>query len=171
MTSHWVLRAPLHVHRPCTFLCAPVQHRCRLCDAPAQQGHLGRHVRDRCCAPDLLPRPSRRCSTWRAIVSSSSGQRATCPGLTSVYDRAESWASLVRMLEQFFLWRFLTRDGWWQAHPFSLSAALNGRWFRMTVKARGDHSSGLAALRPGTRSCWRARSATSRRAGGGVESS
>ena len=52
---------------------------------------------------------------------------------------------------QFFLWRFLTREGWWQAHPFSLSAAPNGRWLRMTAKSLGDHSGGLAGLRPGTK--------------------
>jgi len=52
---------------------------------------------------------------------------------------------------QFFMWRFLTREGWWQAHPFSLSAAPNGRWLRLTVKALGDHSAKVARLRPGTK--------------------
>jgi ferredoxin-NADP reductase len=52
---------------------------------------------------------------------------------------------------QFFMWRFLTREGWWQAHPFSLSAAPNGRWLRFTVKALGDHSALIGGLRPGTR--------------------
>jgi predicted ferric reductase len=52
---------------------------------------------------------------------------------------------------QFFLWRFLTRDRWWQAHPFSLSAPPNGRRLRITVKESGDFTSGLRALKPGTR--------------------
>ncbi|MFE1425281.1 ferric reductase-like transmembrane domain-containing protein [Streptomyces fungicidicus] len=52
---------------------------------------------------------------------------------------------------QFFLWRFLTRDRWWQAHPFSLSAAPDGRTLRLTVKAAGDGSAALRRLRPGTR--------------------
>ncbi len=52
---------------------------------------------------------------------------------------------------QFFLWRFLDRHRWWTAHPFSLSAAPDGRSLRITVKALGDHTARLADLRPGTR--------------------
>lgn len=52
---------------------------------------------------------------------------------------------------QFFLWRFLTRDRWWQANPFSLSAAPDGRSLRLTVKAVGDGSASLRHLRVGTR--------------------
>ncbi|MEU5111032.1 ferredoxin reductase family protein [Streptomyces longwoodensis] len=52
---------------------------------------------------------------------------------------------------QFFLWRFLTRDRWWQANPFSLSAAPDGTRLRLTVKAAGDGSAALRHLRPGTR--------------------
>jgi predicted ferric reductase len=51
---------------------------------------------------------------------------------------------------QFFLWRFLTRDGWWQAHPFSLSAAASPRELRITVKDVGDHTRALQHLKPGT---------------------
>src|SRR4029079_11855329 len=50
----------------------------------------------------------------------------------------------------YFVFRFLTRDGWWRGHPFSLSSAPNGDWLRITVKALGDDSAGLAALRAGT---------------------
>ncbi|MFE6288169.1 ferric reductase-like transmembrane domain-containing protein [Streptomyces sp. NPDC057877] len=52
---------------------------------------------------------------------------------------------------QFFLWRFLTKDRWWQANPYSLSAAPDGRTLRLTVKAAGDGSAALRDLRPGTR--------------------
>ena len=45
---------------------------------------------------------------------------------------------------QFFTWRFLTRDRWWEAHPFSLSAAPDGRRLRITVKGLGDYTSGAA---------------------------
>ena len=149
--SHLVLRTPLHLHRPRTFLRPPVQHRCRLCDAPAQPGHLGRHVRDRCCAPDRSTASSRPCSTWPRHRFVVVGTASEGPGLTSVYVSGRELEQAGCGAGQFFLWRFLTRDGWWQAHPFSLSAAPNGRWFRMTVKALGDHSSGLARLRPGTK--------------------
>jgi predicted ferric reductase len=72
-------------------------------------------------------------------------------GLTSVYVSGRRLEELDVEAGQFFLWRFLTREGWWQAHPFSLSAVPNGRWLRLTAKALGDHSAGLARLRPGTR--------------------
>ncbi|MBQ1090399.1 ferric reductase-like transmembrane domain-containing protein [Streptomyces sp. B93] len=52
---------------------------------------------------------------------------------------------------QFFLWRFLTKDRWWQANPYSLSAAPDGRTLRLTAKAAGDGSAALRHLRPGTR--------------------
>jgi ferredoxin-NADP reductase len=52
---------------------------------------------------------------------------------------------------QFLQWRFLRRGLWWQAHPYSLSAAPASRHLRITVKRLGDHSAALARLRPGTR--------------------
>jgi predicted ferric reductase len=52
---------------------------------------------------------------------------------------------------QFFRWRFLTAGGWWQSHPFSLSAVPTNDRLRVTVKALGDHSRDLQNLRPGTR--------------------
>ncbi len=51
---------------------------------------------------------------------------------------------------QFFLWRFLTRDGWWASHPFSLSAAPDGRSLRITIKDLGDFTSRAAAIPLGT---------------------
>jgi predicted ferric reductase len=52
---------------------------------------------------------------------------------------------------QFFLFRFLTRDRWWEAHPYSLSAAPDGRSLRITVKALGDSSATIGRVRRGTR--------------------
>lgn len=52
---------------------------------------------------------------------------------------------------QFFVWRFLDRKRWWKAHPFSLSAAPDGRSLRITVKALGDDSARIGEVRPGTR--------------------
>jgi predicted ferric reductase len=51
---------------------------------------------------------------------------------------------------QFFRWRFLTRDLWWAANPYSLSAAPAPGLLRITVKVAGRHSAALLALRPGT---------------------
>ena len=52
---------------------------------------------------------------------------------------------------QFFRWRFLTRDLWWAANPYSLSAAPRDDLLRITVKDLGEHSRSLRSLRPGTR--------------------
>ncbi len=43
---------------------------------------------------------------------------------------------------QFFVWRFLARGQWWQAHPYSLSAAPRGGSLRITVRALGRGSAG-----------------------------
>jgi predicted ferric reductase len=51
---------------------------------------------------------------------------------------------------QFFHWRFLTRQLWWQAHPYSLSALPQPPYMRVTVKGRGDQSRAIRDLRPGT---------------------
>ena len=52
---------------------------------------------------------------------------------------------------QFFRWRFLTRDLWWAANPYSLSAAPRRDLLRITVKITGDHSAALLNLRPRVR--------------------
>ena len=52
---------------------------------------------------------------------------------------------------QFFEWRFLAPGMWWQAHPFSISAAPRPPYLRLTVKGVGDFSSALRHLEPGTR--------------------
>jgi predicted ferric reductase len=52
---------------------------------------------------------------------------------------------------QFFIWRFPGHNPWWQANPFSLSAAPDGTSLRLTAKAAGTTSAGLRRLAPGTR--------------------
>jgi predicted ferric reductase len=73
------------------------------------------------------------------------------PGVVSVLLRGRRLDRLPVAGGQFFQWRFLRRGLWWQAHPYSLSAAPWGDELRITVKDLGDHSAGLGALRPGTR--------------------
>ncbi len=51
---------------------------------------------------------------------------------------------------QFFLWRFLAPGRWWESHPFSLSAAPDGRSLRITVKNAGDFTSRIGDIKPGT---------------------
>jgi predicted ferric reductase len=52
---------------------------------------------------------------------------------------------------QFFIWHFLGHNRWWQANPFSLSAAPTGDSLRLTAKAVGSTSAGLRDLPVGTR--------------------
>lgn len=52
---------------------------------------------------------------------------------------------------QFFIWRFLRYNRWWQANPFSLSAAPDGRYLRLTAKAVGSTSARLRTVPVGTR--------------------
>ena len=73
------------------------------------------------------------------------------PQVTSIYLVGHHLDKLPARAGQFFLWRFLTKDRWWEAHPYSLSAMPNGRTLRITVKALGEGSAAVFQLRPGTR--------------------
>lgn len=73
------------------------------------------------------------------------------PGVVSVYVTGRGLERLNAQAGQFFRWRFLSRGRWWEAHPFSLSAAPNERFLRLTAKGVGDHSTDLHDLPPGTR--------------------
>jgi ferredoxin-NADP reductase len=79
------------------------------------------------------------------------GVSAEGPDVFSVHLQGRRLDRLPIAGGQFLQWRFLTPGIWWQAHPYSLSAAPSRRHLRITVKALGDHSAALAALAPGTR--------------------
>ena len=68
----------------------------------------------------------------------------------SIYVDGKKLDKLPAQAGQFMRWRFLTRNGWWQSHPFSLSAAPNKEWLRLTVTVVGGHTSRLASMQPGT---------------------
>ena len=72
------------------------------------------------------------------------------PGFVSIEIEGVRLERLRARTGQFFTWRFLTRDRWWEAHPFSLSAAPDGRRLRITVKGVGDYTADLRAIPPGT---------------------
>ncbi|GAC1326609.1 MAG: ferredoxin reductase family protein [Mycobacteriales bacterium] len=77
--------------------------------------------------------------------------RPEAPGVVSVLVAGRHLDELAAEPGQFLRWRFLTRDGWWQSHPFSLSAPAHPRVLRLTVKTLGDHSAWLQGVTPGTR--------------------
>jgi predicted ferric reductase len=72
------------------------------------------------------------------------------PGFVSIEIEGVRLERLRARTGQFFTWRFLTRDRWWEAHPFSLSAAPDGRRLRITVKGVGDYTEALRAIPAGT---------------------
>ncbi|MFD0820601.1 ferric reductase-like transmembrane domain-containing protein [Micromonospora zhanjiangensis] len=73
------------------------------------------------------------------------------PGMISIYVSGRRLEDLNARAGQYFRWRFLTAGCWWQAHPFSLSAAPNEHFLRLTIKVVGDHTEQLQHLRPGVR--------------------
>jgi len=77
--------------------------------------------------------------------------RRESPDVVSVYIGGRRLEELGAESGQFFRWRFLTRDLWWAANPYSLSAAPQPGWLRVTVKVAGSHSAALTGVRPGTR--------------------
>jgi len=72
-------------------------------------------------------------------------------GVVSVFMTGRHLDRLAAEAGQFFTWRFLTGPGWTRGHPYSLSAAPDGRSLRITVKELGDDSRALRHVRPGTR--------------------
>ena len=103
-------------------------------DRRAGLGPAGRAaLAQRCGTASRWPRWSPRAPTRSPSTSTASN-----------LDRLPAQAG------QFMRWRFLTRNGWWQSHPFSLSAAPNTEWLRLTVTAVGGHTARLAEMQPGT---------------------
>jgi predicted ferric reductase len=71
-------------------------------------------------------------------------------GVVSVYLTGRRMDRLAAEAGQYFTWRFLSGPGWTRGHPYSLSAAPDGRSLRITVKDLGDGSAALRGVRPGT---------------------
>lgn len=76
---------------------------------------------------------------------------AESDNVVSVYVSGRRLDEMPISAGQYLIVRFLTREGWWRAHPYSISAQPNGRWLRLTVKALGEDSHRLADLPVGTR--------------------
>ncbi len=73
------------------------------------------------------------------------------PNVVSVYIEGRNLHELPARAGQFFVWRFLAKGMWHRANPFSLSAAPDGRYLRLTAKAVGTASAALRDLKVGTR--------------------
>ena len=73
------------------------------------------------------------------------------PGVVSIICSGRRLDRLAVSGGQFFKWRFVTKELWWHAHPYSLSALPQPPYIRVTVKGLGDQSRAIAQLKPGTR--------------------
>lgn len=91
--------------------------------------------------------PATRAARFRMRVARVIEEGA---GVVSVHISGRHLDRLEATAGQFFLWRFCDRQRWFEAHPFSLSRAPDGRSLRITVKNVGDFSGRLAELKPGT---------------------
>jgi predicted ferric reductase len=92
--------------------------------------------------------PVGRAIRWRLHVDRVVAESARA---VSVYIRGTGVPRLRAMGGQFVFVRFLSRDRWWEAHPFSLSAVPDDDCLRITVTSVGDFTCGVRSLRPGTR--------------------
>jgi predicted ferric reductase len=72
------------------------------------------------------------------------------PGVVSLYLAGRNLHTLAISSGQWFRLRFLTSEGWYRAHPFSLSAAPNGQYLRFTIKDLGDYTHHLQTVGLGT---------------------
>ncbi|MDQ0664488.1 ferredoxin-NADP reductase [Arthrobacter ulcerisalmonis] len=72
-------------------------------------------------------------------------------GAASIILRGRHLHELHAESGQFFRWRFLTGTLWRSSHPFSLSAPPHEQFLRITVKAIGDGTRLIHAVKPGTR--------------------
>jgi predicted ferric reductase len=79
------------------------------------------------------------------------GVREEAPGVFSLICSGRRLDRLAVSGGQFFKWRFVTKELWWHAHPYSLSALPRPPYIRVTVKGLGDQSRAVAQLKPGTR--------------------
>jgi predicted ferric reductase len=89
-------------------------------------------------------------TTWRHQFRVSNVVEEA-PGVVSLYLTGRDLDRLPVRAGQWFRLRFVTKEGWFRAHPFSISAAPNGKFLRFTVKDLGDYTRKLQRMDVGTR--------------------
>lgn len=77
--------------------------------------------------------------------------RAVSPDTVAIRLAGKGLGRIEASAGQFFFLRPLRARWWWQAHPFSLSAAPTSAGLRFTIKNRGDASRSIAQMPLGTR--------------------
>ena len=70
--------------------------------------------------------------------------------VTSLYITGRNLDEFPIRAGQFMILRFLSKQMWWQAHPFSLSCLPNEDHIRVSIKNLGDFTSQVPTIPPGT---------------------
>ena len=70
---------------------------------------------------------------------------------TSIYLSGKHLENVEAQSGQFYFLRFMTPLQWWRPHPFSISAAPNGKYLRFTIGDRGDDTALMQKVKVGTR--------------------
>ncbi|WP_459340390.1 ferredoxin reductase family protein [Arthrobacter sp. MDT2-16] len=73
------------------------------------------------------------------------------PGVATIEMTGRNLEHLNTRAGQYFIWRFLTPNLWWQPHPFSISAKPTPTSLRITIRNLGGGTAKLMKIRPGTK--------------------
>jgi predicted ferric reductase len=73
------------------------------------------------------------------------------PTVTSIYIRARNLKRLTVKPGQFIMVRMLTKELWWQEHPFTVSWIPKDDELRISVRSVGDYTAEVQQLKPGTK--------------------
>lgn len=89
-------------------------------------------------------------NSWRFDFTISRVVHET-PTVTSVYIKACELQRFRVKPGQFILVRILTKELWWQEHPFTVSWIPHGDELRISVRNVGDYTAEIQKLKPGAR--------------------
>jgi predicted ferric reductase len=70
--------------------------------------------------------------------------------VVSIYIKGNNIAGFKYEAGQFAFWWFISKDLWWQPHPFTISSSPGDGRLRITVKSIGDGSNAIQRVQPGT---------------------
>jgi len=75
---------------------------------------------------------------------------AEANGVVSIYITGKNLDNFTYKAGQFAFWWFISKELWWQPHPFTISSSPGDDRLRITVKAIGKGSAAVQAVKPGT---------------------
>lgn len=72
-------------------------------------------------------------------------------GVVSIYISGKNLDKFIYKAGQFAFWWFISKELWWQPHPFTISSSPGDSRLRITVKAIGKGSAAVQQVQPGTK--------------------